>query len=182
MTTVNASEIEGVRITRVDSAADKRGSFVKFHPLAEFQDTLNSSALSFNPFSGTIRGMHFQVEPFAEEKLVSCVQGAVYDVIADLRPGSRTFGKWAAIELTSENRLQAYLPKGIAHGFQTLLPDTIVHYFLTSQYSPEYSYSIDPFGDLKIDWPIKEPLISEKDTLGVSLEYAAQKYSESLNI
>jgi dTDP-4-dehydrorhamnose 3,5-epimerase len=173
-------EIDGVRITQIKSVSDTRGTFIKFHPLQEFEDTLDSVALSFNPNPGTIRGLHFQVEPFAEEKLVACVQGSIFDVIVDLRPSSRTFGKWTSFELSAANVLQVYLPKGIAHGFQTLVPDSIIHYSLGASYSPESSYSIDPFGDLAIDWPLKDLSISEKDAQGESLSFAAQKYAESL--
>lgn len=173
-------EIGGVRITQLKSVHDVRGTFIKFHPLIEFESSLNSVALSFNPIPGTIRGLHFQVEPFAEEKLVACVQGSIFDVIVDLRPSSRTFGKWTSFELSAANALQVYLPKGIAHGFQTLLPDSIIHYSLSSTYSPEFSYAITPFGDIGIDWPMKAHLVSKRDESGVSLSFAAQKYAESL--
>lgn len=175
------SAINGVRITQFKSTSDIRGTFIKLHPLSELGNSLDSVALSFNPEPGTIRGLHFQIEPYTEEKLVSCVQGAVFDVIVDLRPGSQTFGKWTSFELSAENALQAYLPKGIAHGFQTLLPNSIIHYGLSVSHSPESSYAINPVGDLGIDWPMKVFSISEKDAQGVSLAYAVQKYSESLN-
>ena len=176
----HVSEIDGIRITLAKSVTDARGTFVKFHPLVELENSLDSVALSFNPNLGTIRGLHFQVEPFAEEKLVTCVQGLVFDVVVDLRPNSRTFGKWTSFELSAANALQAYLPRGIAHGFQTLMPDSIIHYSLSSAYSPEFSYAINPFGDIGIDWPIKALPVSERDEGGISLSSAAQKYAESL--
>lgn len=181
MATSRVTLIDGVRISQFKSVSDVRGTFIKLHPLRELGNSLDSVAISFNPNLGTIRGLHFQVEPFAEEKLVSCVQGGVFDVIVDLRPGSQTFGKWTSFELSAENALQAYLPKGIAHGFQTLLPNSIIHYGLSASHSLESSYSIDPFGDLGIDWPLKERSVSEKDAQGVSLAYAAEKYAESLS-
>lgn len=174
-------QIDGVRIIQAKSVTDARGTFIKFHPLQELENSLDSVAISFNPIPGTVRGLHFQVEPFAEEKLVACVQGSIFDVIVDLRPNSTTFGKWTSFELSAANALQTYLPKGIAHGFQTLVPDSIIHYALGASYSAESSYSIDPFGDLGIDWPLKDFSISEKDVRGVSLSFAAQKYAESLN-
>ena len=125
--------------------------------------------------------LHFQVEPFAEEKLITCVQGIIFDVVVDLRPNSRTFGKWTSFELSAENALQAYLPKGVAHGFQTLMPDSIIHYSLSSTYSPEFSYAINPFGDIGIDWPITGNSVSQRDLDGISFLSAAQKYAESLN-
>jgi dTDP-4-dehydrorhamnose 3,5-epimerase len=131
---------------------------------------------------GTIRGLHLQIEPFTEEKLVSCVQGSIFDVLVDLRPNSSSFGKFAAIELNQENNLQVYLPKGLAHGFQSLSPNSIVQYILTSEHSPACSISINPFGDLGIDWPVADFTISKKDSLGVSLKYAAKKYADSLEI
>jgi dTDP-4-dehydrorhamnose 3,5-epimerase len=130
MTLNHVDNFDGVMITKIKSFADARGTFYKFDPALEFKDSLNSVALSINPKVGTIRGLHFQVEPFGEEKLVTCVQGAILDVIIDLRPDSSTLGKWTTFELSAENTLQAYLPKGIAHGFQTLMPNSIIHYSL----------------------------------------------------
>jgi dTDP-4-dehydrorhamnose 3,5-epimerase len=124
--------------------------------------------------------MHFQIEPFAEEKLITCIQGSIFDVIVDLRPHSLTYGKWASFELSATNSLQLYLPKGVAHGFQTLVPDSIVHYCLSSTYSRESSFAINPFGDLEIPWPIKKSIFSERDASGLSLSEAGQKYSLSL--
>ena len=180
MTTMRVSQLDGVRITQVKSVSDPRGAFIKFYPMKEFGNSLDSVALSFNTSIGTIRGLHFQVEPFAEEKLVTCVQGAIFDVAVDLRHDSKTFGKWSSIELSAENALQAYIPKGIAHGFQTLMPDSIIHYSLSVNYSPESAYAVDPFGDLGIDWPLKAVSISERDKGGVSFSDAAQKYTESI--
>ena len=174
------NEIEGVRITPTKLVADDRGVFLKFHPQNEFVGTLDSIALSFNPILGTIRGLHFQTEPYAEEKLVTCIQGAIFDVIVDMREDSKTFGKWASIELSSTNNLQAFLPKGVAHGFQTLFSDSVVHYALGAPYSPENSYSINPFGDLGINWPLETNSISQKDVSGVSFLFAAQQYAKSL--
>jgi dTDP-4-dehydrorhamnose 3,5-epimerase len=176
------SEIEGVRMIDVSSYLDSRGTFTKFQPQKFFLEKLNSVAVSVNPSTGTIRGLHFQIEPFAEEKLISCIQGSVLEVLVDIRPHSASFGKYAAFELSQNSKNQVYVPKGIAHGFQTLVPNTILHYFLTSEYSEECSYSINPFGELNIDWPISDYILSEKDSSGVSLEYAAEKYSNSLNI
>jgi dTDP-4-dehydrorhamnose 3,5-epimerase len=174
------NDIEGVRISPTKSVTDDRGTFVKFHPVKEFHGIMDSIAISFNPIPGTIRGLHFQTEPCAEEKLVTCIQGAIFDVVVDLREDSKTFGKWAAFELSATNTLQAFLPKGVAHGFQTLLSDSVVHYGLSAPYDPEYSYSIDPFGNLEIDWPLETNSVSKRDTSGVSFLFAAQKYAESL--
>lgn len=180
MTNVQVTKIEGVRVTKSILASDSRGTFVKVHPFREFEHSFDSVAISINPRLGTIRGMHFQIEPFAEEKIITCIQGSVFDVIVDIRPQSQTFGKWATFELSAKNGVQAYLPKGIAHGFQTLQPDTIIQYCLSASYSPESTYSIDPFGELKINWPMKDFIISEKDANGISLSTAAYKYAQAL--
>lgn len=180
MSNININDIEGVYLTPVGFSSDLRGQFIKFHPENFLHDKLDSVAVSINPKVGTIRGIHLQIEPFAEEKIVTCIQGSTFEVIIDIRPNSKSFGKIATFELSRENSNQVYLPKGVAHGFQTLMPETIVQYFLTSKYSPEYSYSIDPLGDLGIDWPIKKLSISERDMRGVPLAFAAKKYAESL--
>ncbi len=179
---IDVTGIEGVKIVNANASSDFRGSFIKFESESLLFEKLGDVAVSINPRAGTIRGLHFQVEPYAEEKIVSCIQGSAFEVIADLRPNSTSFGKFATLELSQKDFRQVYLPKGIAHGFQTLSPDTIIHYFLTSRYSPEFSYSIDPFGGLNIQWPIKDFVISEKDKNGLSIEYAAQKFAESLHI
>lgn len=178
--TCQVFDIDGIRITETKSVTDARGTFIKFHPFGGLESSLDSVALSINPTTGTVRGLHFQVEPFAEEKLITCIQGSIYDVVVDLRPKSRTFGKWASFELSAINALQVYLPKGIAHGFQTLAPNSIIHYSLSSTFAPEYSHAIDPFGDLGIGWPLEVNLVSERDVRGISLASAGEKYADSL--
>jgi dTDP-4-dehydrorhamnose 3,5-epimerase len=174
------SVIDGVQLTKVSSFVDSRGSFLKIKPELEFENNWDSVAISSNPNRGTIRGLHFQVEPFAEAKLITCIQGAIFDVIVDLRPNSKTVGKWCSFELSAENPFHLYLPKGVAHGFQTLLPESILHYCLSSSYSSENSFSIDPLGDLNIGWPINGYSISERDSNGISLSIGLQKYAKSL--
>ena len=176
------SEIDGIKIIQTKLVSDVRGTFIKFDPLRSTEGAPESIAVSLNPNLGTIRGLHFQIEPFGEEKLITCIQGSIFDVAVDLRPNSGTFGRWASIELSAINALQVYLPKGIAHGFQTLLPNSIVHYSLGSIYSPESSYVIDPFGDLDINWPLKAGSISDRDAAGIPFSLAGQKYAESLEI
>jgi|LakMenEpi03Aug12_release.lakeMendotaPanAssembly.Ray.scaffolds.fasta_scaffold1246270_1 dTDP-4-dehydrorhamnose 3,5-epimerase len=172
--------IEGIEIVPIKISFDDRGTFIKFHPMSLFSNTLDSIALSQNPILGTIRGLHFQTEPFAEEKLVTCIQGSIFDVAVDLRPHSKTLGKWTSFILNSDNYVQAYLPKGIAHGFQTLQPNTIVHYGLSAAYNPDSSFSIDPLGELAINWPISEIVVSQRDRQGLSILSALQKYRDSL--
>lgn len=111
-----------------------------------------------------MRGMHYQVEPFEEAKVVRCTRGALYDVIIDLRPDSATFKQWLGVELTAENRRMLYIPEGIAHGFLTLEPQTEVFYQMSEFYYPESARGVrwnDPtFG---IHWPQEILIISEKD-------------------
>ena len=113
---------------------------------------------------GTLRGMHYQEQPCEEVKLVRCTQGAIYDVIVDLRPDSDTFKQWTAVELTSENRKALYVPKGFAHGFQTLEDDTEVLYQISEAYHPKYLRGVrwdDP--SLEITWPLQAGLVAPRD-------------------
>lgn len=172
--------IDGVRISPVKSFLDSRGTFIRFDSTFNFQDSLSSIALSFNPAKGTLRGMHFQIEPFAEEKLVACVQGSIFDVIIDLRPDSRTLGKWTSIEMSAREFTQIYIPKGLAHGFQTLEANSIVHYELSSSYSEKYSFAINPLEGININWPLKPVLVSVKDSNGMDISSAKDRYAESI--
>jgi len=182
MSSFDVNGIEGVQLTKLNAVSDARGSFIKFEPAQQLLSNLDSFAFSINPKAGTIRGLHFQVEPYAEEKIITCVQGSIFDAIIDLRPDSKSLGRVATFELSSSNGMQVFLPKGIAHGFQTLTQDTIVHYCLTSKYSSESSYSINPFGNLGIAWPMLDFLVSEKDADGISLPFAAQQFAKSLGL
>lgn len=171
------SRMEGVRILEGKSHSDKRGSFVKFDYYDDFISQANYLALSYTARAGTIRGFHFQCEPFAEEKIVTCVQGEIFDVLIDLRSDSTSYGQWTSYTLDDLRPLQIYIPKGVAHGFQTLRDNTITHYTLTSEHSSQHSFSINPLGDLEIPWPVEPTLISDKDSQGLSLIAALTKYS-----
>lgn len=121
---------------------------------------------------GVLRGLHYQIEPRAQGKLVRVVQGAVFDVAVDIRPGSATFGRWVGEELSAENKRQMWIPPGFAHGFLTLTESAEFLYKTTDFYSPEHERCIawdDP--DLAIDWPLDglEPLLSAKDRQGQPL-------------
>jgi dTDP-4-dehydrorhamnose 3,5-epimerase len=177
---LSLAEFEGIQISKLDSSNDFRGTFFKFEPKKLLNHDIGTVAFSINPLIGTIRGLHFQIEPFAEEKIVTCLQGSVFDVIVDIRQNSKTFGRWSSFELNSKNRLQVFLPKGIAHGFQVLQSNSIIHYCLTSTYSKEDAFSINPFGNLEINWPLKSSAISDKDANGMELSEASLKYSASL--
>ena len=180
MNSHQVNSIEGIKVFSSAQFSDFRGRFKKFQPLEILDGSLDTVAVSHNPTMGTIRGLHFQIEPFAEKKIITCLQGTIFDVAVDLRIESQTFGKWMAVQLDSEKGDQIFLPKGIAHGFQTLEPNSIVHYSISSKYSEQAAITINPFGDLRIDWPLPHTLVSERDLNGLTLELASSRYSESL--
>jgi dTDP-4-dehydrorhamnose 3,5-epimerase len=151
---------------------DERGAFV--HLLAERELEMHGvtsrfvrSALSLNRTRGTIRGFHLQMPPHADAKLVTCVRGSIFDVIADLRTGSSTYKVWQAFEL-SAGKAMLYIPEGVAHAFQTLEDDTMVLYHLSEYHVPEASTGLrwdDPA--LGVQWPLEPTVISATDrTLG----------------
>lgn len=120
--------------------------------------------MGFSHRKGTIRGMHFQVEPVLEGKLIRCTQGAMFDVVLDLRPASATYGKWYGTELTAENGRMLYIPEHCGHGYQTLQDDTEMHYMASQFYTPSAARGVrfdDPtFG---IRWPLSAAVVSEQD-------------------
>jgi dTDP-4-dehydrorhamnose 3,5-epimerase len=172
--------IDGVSLKPTKLVIDNRGTFLKIDPISSLNSPLTSVALSTTKDVGTVRGLHFQIEPFSEEKLISCVQGAAFDVLVDLRPNSITYGKWMGNEISANVPTQLYVPKGVAHGFQTLMPDTLIHYCLNSEFAPKSYFSISPFADLNVEWPLAAVNLSEKDMQGLTFEKAAKKYSDSL--
>lgn len=129
-----------------------------------------SVSVSRNSFSGTIRGLHIQLPPFSESKLITCLSGAVFDVIVDLRDSSPTFKSWSRIELTSTNFQQLYLPEGFAHGYQTLENNTQLIYVISGKYSETYSRRIN-YQDLElaIKWPLSVTEITDADNEARSL-------------
>lgn len=165
----NETTLPGAYLVEIEPLADERGFFARSWCCDEFaQHGLNAKLvqcdISYNKNRGTLRGMHYQAEPFAEAKLVRCTMGAIYDVILDLRRDSSTFGRWEAIELSAANRRMLYIPEGVAHGFQTLEDNSEVFYQMSERYHPECSKGVrwnDPaFG---IAWPIAKLVISRRD-------------------
>jgi len=150
--------------------ADERGFFARMWCATEFaarglQTGFVQSSTSFNHRRGTLRGLHYQAPPHEEIKLVRCTQGAALDVIVDLRPESPTFKRWHACELSADNRHAVYIPKGMAHGFQTRLDNTELLYAIATPFEPSAARGVRwDDRSLGIDWPITPPLvISQRD-------------------
>jgi dTDP-4-dehydrorhamnose 3,5-epimerase len=163
------TKLQGVFIIDIDRIEDERGFFARTWCQREFEahglcTLLAQCNISFNKHKGTLRGMHYQAAPYEEAKLVRCTMGALYDVIIDLRPQSPTFRQWLAVELTAGNRRMLFIPKGFAHGFQTLTDDTEVFYQMSQFYAPEYARGLrwdDPA--FRVSWPAEKRIISERD-------------------
>jgi dTDP-4-dehydrorhamnose 3,5-epimerase len=163
--------LDGLKLVTPKKHGDDRGFFSETHNAS----TWEKAGLHYNFVQdnhslsrdvGTVRGLHFQSEPFAQDKLVRVVTGRILDVAVDIRKSSPTFGKHVAIELSRENWRQLFIPKGFAHGFITLEPNTEVLYKVTNFYSPAHDFGLawdDP--DLAIEWGIKtdQAYLSDKD-------------------
>lgn len=149
---------------------DSRGFFARQFCQKEFQaHGLNTDWVQMNishsAQSGTVRGLHFQRAPEAEVKMVRCLKGAIFDVIVDLRDSSPSYGKWYGTELSSQNRSMLYIPKGFAHGFQTLEPETELLYWHSAFYSPVSEGGLNPeCKTLNINWPLTITEMSARDT------------------
>jgi dTDP-4-dehydrorhamnose 3,5-epimerase len=148
---------------------DERGFFARTWCQKEFQSNglsheVAQCSLSFNTRKGTLRGMHYQVAPWQETKIVRCTSGAIYDVVLDLRPASPSFKEWIAVVLSADRRNMVYVPEGCGHGFLTLEDSTEVLYQMSEFYSPESSRGVrwnDPA--FEIAWPGEPEVISERD-------------------
>jgi dTDP-4-dehydrorhamnose 3,5-epimerase len=161
--------LKGAFIIEPERIEDERGFFARTFCRREFEargldPNLVQCSVSYNRRRGTLRGMHYQVLPHQEAKLVSCLRGAIYDVIVDLRRDSATFKRWTAVELNQANCLGLYIPKGMAHGFQTLMDETEVFYQISEFYVPECSRGVG-FDDpaFQIVWPFAPTVLSDKD-------------------
>lgn len=161
--------VEGAMIVELEGHSDARGYFARTFCEEEFARAgitmrIVQTNISRNPASRTLRGMHYQAEPDGEPKLVQCVRGRIYDVAVDLRPQSRTYGRWAAVELGSEGDRLLYIPPGCAHGFLTLEANSDIMYLMGAAYVPGSGRGVrwdDPaFG---IEWPAAPAEISQRD-------------------
>ncbi len=161
--------LAGAYIIETRRHEDARGYFARMYCRNEFReigllDSFVQSNISFNHKQGTLRGMHYQDDPYAEVKLVTCFAGEIYDVIVDVRRDSETYCSWFGVHLSSSNNKSLYIPKGFAHGFLTMQDDTLVHYQMGEFYKPEYARGIrwnDPA--FNIVWPGSIETISERD-------------------
>jgi len=162
-------KLDDAFIIELEKIEDERGFFARSFDAKQFEELgLNPKIvqcnISFNKNRGTIRGMHYQAHPFEEDKIVHCTKGSIFDVIVDLRTKSQTFKKWFGINLSADDYKILYIPKGFAHGFQTLEDNTEVFYQMSEFFMPEYSRGVRWNDDaFKITWPLKPTLISEKD-------------------
>ncbi|MFC1488305.1 dTDP-4-dehydrorhamnose 3,5-epimerase [Thermodesulfobacteriota bacterium] len=162
-------KLEGTFAISLKPMEDERGYFMRTYDESIFKNHgLNLAWVqenqSLSKHKGIIRGLHFQKPPHSETKLVRVAKGAILDVFMDLRKGSKTYGKWDAIELSEENQQMVYIPKGFAHGFCTLSEESLVLYKVDNFYTPEAEGGLR-WNDntLGIDWPVKDPLVSPKD-------------------
>lgn len=165
----NETKLKGACTIDLEKRADDRGFFARGWCRKEFaahgiQVDILQGNVSWNPVKGTLRGMHWQVAPHEEGKLVRCVRGRIYDAIVDIRPGSPTQWQWIGVELSSENFRMLWVPPGFAHGFQTLEDNCEVNYLVSAAYSPEASRGLrfdDPA--IGIAWPLPVTKISDAD-------------------
>jgi len=163
------TSVDGVWIVEPERHADARGFFARTWCATEFarhglSPRFVQASISHTPQRGTLRGLHYQVAPHAEAKLVRCTRGAIYDVAVDLRPDSPTFRRHAAVVLDADNRFALYIPEGCAHGFQTLTDDTEVLYQMSALYVPEAARGVrwdDPA--FAIPWPPADRIIADRD-------------------
>jgi len=163
------TQIPGAVVIRPQKMEDERGFFARIYCERELSEhgldpRLVQHSLSYNRLRGTLRGMHFQTEPHAENKLVSCNRGSIYDVIVDLRAESPSYRRWIAITLTADGSEALFVPKGCAHGFITLADETTVEYKISEFFAPGFAQGLrfdDPaFG---IEWPLAPVVISSRD-------------------
>ena len=166
---IQPTPLAGAYTVALERREDERGFFARAFCRDEFtaagiEPDLAQANLSYNRLKGTLRGLHYQVPPYRETKLVRCVAGSLLDVIVDVRPESPTYREWFGVELSAANQLAVFVPRGFAHGLVTLQDDTSVFYMASEFYAPDSEAGLrwdDP--RIGIDWPIEPTVISEKD-------------------
>lgn len=172
-------KISGVKVTKTGTNYDKRGSTRNLH--SDFLDTgyihVRKALYSISNSEGTVRGLHIQRSPHEENKLVTCLVGAVFDVVLDLRPDSESFMCYSSLVLEAGEATGLFLPRGLAHGFQTLEPNTSVLYLIDREYDSRNLVSINPFDpELNISWPKEVSVVSERDLTGISSRDFMERY------
>ncbi|HBU12678.1 MAG TPA: dTDP-4-dehydrorhamnose 3,5-epimerase [Clostridiales bacterium] len=163
------TDIDGLMIVKPDVHGDSRGWFMESYSKPKFKELgidcdFVQDNHSYSAKKGVLRGLHFQLAPMGQCKLIRCTRGAIRDVAADLRPGSPTYREWVSVELSAENKAMFFIPVGFAHGFVTLTDDVEIQYKVDTIYSPAHDRSIrynDP--DIGVDWGIEDPVLSDKD-------------------
>ncbi len=163
------ARIEGACLIELQRREDERGFFARSWCAQEFKahglvDCIAQINYANTVRSGTVRGMHLQVEPHVEAKVVACLRGALFDVIVDLRPWSSTYLQWHGVELSADNRRMLYVPEGCAHGYQTLCDDVDMQYFASCSYAPQHATGVrfdDPA--FAIEWPLPPSVVSAAD-------------------
>ena len=158
--------LAGACIITMPSSSDSRGSFVKafsetLYRNAGIDFTLRESYFSFSK-KDAIRGMHFQLPPHQHSKIVFCPQGAILDVMVDLRKGSPTYRQYFAHELSAANNKACFIPEGFAHGFKSLIDDALTYYLVSSEYNKQYDTGIH-YSSIGFDWQVENPILSARD-------------------
>lgn len=164
------TELKGVFVLEPQVFGDARGWFMESWSQRKMHDAgidvqFVQDNQSFSAQKGTLRGLHYQLNPMCQAKLLRCTRGKIFDVAVDIRKGSPQYGKWVGVELSTENKKQLFIPRGFAHGFITLTDDVEVQYKADNYYAPECDGNIrwdDP--DIGVEWPLKPVILSEKDS------------------
>lgn len=167
---IKKTKLEGVFTIDLEPRADNRGYFTRVFAQEEFNKhkipfSIVHANRSLTVDKGTIRGLHYQIYPKQEDKIIQCLKGSIFDVALDLRKGSKTYGKWVGEVLSAENMRMLLVPKGFAHGFQALQKNCIIEYFVSQAYAPKHERGHrwnDPAFNIK--WPIKNAILSDKDS------------------
>lgn len=179
---IRATEFPGLCFVQMDIHRDSRGLFCELFRRSSFLDAglgaeFLQDNLSVSPTSGTLRGMHYQLEPFAQAKLIGVLSGAVTDIVIDLRKGSPTFGQWHRCELADDSNELLFVPRGFAHGFCTREDNTMIWYKVDNYYRREAERTFrwdDP--ELALEWPVEHPILSERDCTAPTLAHAEHNF------
>jgi dTDP-4-dehydrorhamnose 3,5-epimerase len=163
------SVLAGAYVVEMERIEDDRGFFARSYCAEEFAArglpaAMPQCSVSFNSRRATLRGLHYQADPHAEDKLVRCTAGAIFDVIVDLRPDSPSRGRWLGVELTADNRRSLFVPRGFAHGFITLTDGSEILYMMSVPYAPGFARGVrwnDPA--IGIDWPLEPMHMTDRD-------------------